>query len=168
MRSAMKSAVLAAATMLLMATSSRVQIAAQTNEAPDNLPPSDLTSGNPPSGNALSNPLTNNPLSNNALSSNAIIIGGEAQPPRTQRCIEVQIGADKTYHCLNQQLKQQSERVNPASPNVPPLDATSPDVKLGIVNIPAVKEQYGRNFGVSAFPYRPPPLVYTSPLGAHR
>ena len=45
--------------------------------------------------------------------------------------------------------------------NTPPIDAKSQDLKVGVVNIPAVQQQYGRNFGVSAFPYRPPTPVYT-------
>jgi hypothetical protein len=38
---------------------------------------------------------------------------------------------------------------------------------VGIVNVPAVQQQYGQNFGHSVIPYWPPPPVFTSPLG-HR
>jgi len=31
--------------------------------------------------------------------------------------------------------------------------------------MPAVQQQYGRNFGVSAIPYRPAPPVFNSPIG---
>lgn len=46
------------------------------------------------------------------------------------------------------------------------IDARSSDLKKGVVNLPAVQQQYGKNFGRSVIPYRPgPPPVYTSPLG---
>ncbi|WP_213737870.1 hypothetical protein [Bradyrhizobium sp. dw_411] len=68
---------------------------------------------------------------------------------------------------LNQQLKRKVDETNP-SVNSPPLDARSPDTKIGVINIPGVQQQYGKNFGHSVVPYRPPPLVYTSPLGPRR
>ncbi|GKQ53279.1 hypothetical protein [Bradyrhizobium sp. Ce-3] len=69
--------------------------------------------------------------------------------------------------CINERLKKQVDQVNPPVTNTPPIDAKSQDLKVGVVNIPAVQQQYGRNFGVSAFPYRPAAPVYTSPVG-HR
>lgn len=79
-------------------------------------------------------------------------IGGDV--PGHESCVEVEIGTAKAYDCLNTRLKQQAERVKPV-PNIPPIDAKSPDIELGIVNMPAVRQQYGRNFGVSVYPYRP-------------
>ncbi|MGY3693579.1 hypothetical protein ACVIGA_003659 [Bradyrhizobium sp. USDA 3240] len=67
--------------------------------------------------------------------------------------------------CINERLKKQVDQVNPPVTNTPPIDAKSQDLKVGVVNIPAVQQQYGRNFGVSAFPYRPAAPVYTSPVG---
>src|SRR5260370_22981795 len=32
----------------------------------------------------------------------------------------------------------------------------------GVGDVPAVQQQYGRNFSVSVIPYRSPPLIYTS------
>jgi len=49
--------------------------------------------------------------------------------------------------------------------NQPPIDARSPDTKVGVVNIPGVQQQYGGNFGLSVVPYRPPPLIYAPSLG---
>ncbi len=66
---------------------------------------------------------------------------------------------------LNRQLKRKVDETNPVL-NTPPLDARSPDTKIGIVNIPGVQQQYGKNFGNSVIPYRPPAPVY-APLG-HR
>ena len=63
--------------------------------------------------------------------------------------------------CINERLKKQVDQVNPPVTNTPPIDAKSQDLKVGVVNVPAVQQQYGRNFGVSAFPYRPPAPVYS-------
>jgi hypothetical protein len=94
-----------------------------------------------------------------------IIIGGSAPEAvvAPQRCIDVQIGTDHAYGCLNFRLRQQVDRINPSA-NVPPVDARSPDIRVGIVNMHAVQQQYGRNFGVSVFPQRPTPPVFTTPL----
>jgi hypothetical protein len=51
--------------------------------------------------------------------------------------------------------------------NVAPLDARSGDTKVGVINIPGVQQQYGRNFGISVFPYRPASPTFTSPIGRH-
>ncbi|QUS42279.1 hypothetical protein RPMA_06060 [Tardiphaga alba] len=72
-----------------------------------------------------------------------------------QRCVDVEAGGARSYGCLNETLKRDVDKVNP-SLNLPPLDARSSDTKLGIVNIPAVQQQYGQNFGRSIVPFRPP------------
>lgn len=76
-------------------------------------------------------------------------------------------GGDTSFKELNQKLKRKVDEINPTGNN-PPLDAGSPDTKIGVVNIPGVQQQYGKNFGNSVVPYRPPPLVYTSPVGPRR
>jgi hypothetical protein len=81
---------------------------------------------------------------------------------RFERCVDVVIGSETSFGCLNERLKQQVNRVNPPA-ITPPIDAKSPDVKVGVVNVPAVQEQFGKNFGVSAFPFRPPPLIFSTP-----
>jgi len=100
-----------------------------------------------------------------------VTIGSE-RPPLTvhqyQRCVDVEIGGDQSISCLNEQLKRQVDQVNPAPGNIPPLDAKSQDLKVGVVNTSAVKQQYGKNYGISAFPFRPPPLVYSTPMGPRR
>jgi len=80
---------------------------------------------------------------------------------------DVKGGDDHAFERLNQQLKRKVDETNPIGNN-PPLDANSPDPKTGVVNIPGVQQQYGKNFGNSVVPYRPPPPVYTSPLGRGR
>jgi hypothetical protein len=82
------------------------------------------------------------------------------------RCGTATAGGDQSFGCLNEALKRQVDQINPVL-NAPPIDAKSQDLKVGTVNIPAVQQQYGQNFGHSVIPYRPPPLVFTSPLG-HR
>ena len=57
--------------------------------------------------------------------------------------------------------------MNPPVTNTPPIDAKSPDIRVGVVNVPGVQQQYGCDFGVSVYPYRPAAPVYSSPLG-HR
>jgi hypothetical protein len=88
------------------------------------------------------------------------IIGGSQPPaPTFERCVDVQIAGDSALGCLNQKLKREVERVNP-SINLPPIDARSPDVRVGNVNEAAVRQQYGSNYGRSAIPFRPPsPLL---------
>lgn len=72
--------------------------------------------------------------------------------------------SDRSFKRLNEQLKRQVDETNPVG-NDPPLDARSPDTKTGVVNIPGVQQQYGKNFGNSVIPYRPAAPVYTVPLG---
>lgn len=84
-----------------------------------------------------------------------------------ERCGDAAGSAGQSLGCINERLKRQVDSVNPPVTNTPPIDAKSQDLKVGVVNVPAVQQQYGRNFGVSAFPYRPPAPVYTSPVG-HR
>jgi hypothetical protein len=98
-----------------------------------------------------------------------IMIGGEA-PARgaPQRCVDVEIGGERTpFGCLNQWLRRQVDQTNPNRISAP-LDASSQDIKTGLVNTSAVRQQYGRNYGISAVPYRPPPVVYNAPLGPPR
>ena len=84
-----------------------------------------------------------------------IIGGGQPPAPTFERCVDVEIGGDNAFGCLNQKLKREVERTNP-SINLPPIDARSPDVRVGNVNEAAVRQQYGSNYGRSVFPFRPP------------
>ena len=95
------------------------------------------------------------------LNTTEVIIGGEQIP--TQRCVAVQIGQSKGFDCLNAKLRRDVEQVSPQL-NLPPIDARSSDIKTGVINIPGVQQQYGRNFGVSAVPYRLPAPIYPGPL----
>lgn len=91
-----------------------------------------------------------------------LIIGGQPAPTRTfERCVDVEIGGARSYGCLNETLRRDVDKVAP-SLNLPPVDARSSDTKLGIVNIPAVQQQYGSNFGRSVVPFRMPQPVFGS------
>lgn len=86
---------------------------------------------------------------------------------RKQPCVDSQADGNRSYNCLNQKLRREVDRVNP-SVNLPPVDARSPDIRVGVVNMPAVKQQYGRNYGISVIPYRPGAPVFTAPMPPRR
>lgn len=89
-----------------------------------------------------------------------LIIGGQPAPSRTfERCVDVEIGGARSYGCLNETLRRDVDKVAP-SLNLPPIDARSSDTRLGIVNIPAIQQQYGSNFGRSVVPFRMPQPVF--------
>lgn len=91
------------------------------------------------------------------------IIGGRpTAEPTFDRCVDVQIGTERAFGCLNQKLRREVDRVNP-SINLPPVDARSPDVRVGNVNEAAVRQQYGSNYGRSVIPFRPPVPTYVLP-----
>jgi hypothetical protein len=95
--------------------------------------------------------------------------GKKGAPPDgtvQERCVDVTAGGERSFGCVNEQLKRKVDSVNPTL-NIAPIDARSPDTKTGVVNIPGVTQQYGKNFGKSAVPFRPPPPVFTSPLARH-
>jgi len=77
-------------------------------------------------------------------------------------CGSIQPGSTQSFDCVNRHLQQQVNGVNPGTPTAP-LNASSTDIKVGTVNMSAVKQQYGQNFGVSVTPYRPT-LTYGAPL----
>lgn len=81
------------------------------------------------------------------------------------RCADAKNQADSSIGCLNERLRHKVDEVNPVY-NTPPIDAKSSDLKVGTVNIPAVQQQYGKNFGHSVVPYRPT-VTYPSGLGRH-
>jgi hypothetical protein len=108
-----------------------------------------------------------------------ITVSPPPQPPKINDQLDHKDGGDgksgagakgddsHSFERLNQQLKRKVDETNPVG-NDPPLDARSPDTKTGVVNIPGVQQQYGKNFGNSVYPYRPAAPVYTSPLGPRR
>jgi hypothetical protein len=93
--------------------------------------------------------------------------GKKVPPQNSESCgTAASGGSSQSLNCLNQQLKQKVDEVNPASVGAP-LNAASPDTKIGIQNLPAVQQQFGPNYGRSVVPYRPAAPVYGTPLGGH-
>lgn len=90
------------------------------------------------------------------------IIGGGPAGSTVQRCVDVQIGGDSAFGCLNEKLRREVDKVNP-SLNLPPIDARSSDVRVGNANEAAIRQQYGSNYGRSATPFRPPPISNVLP-----
>jgi hypothetical protein len=91
------------------------------------------------------------------------IIGGGPSPASTfERCVDVEIGSASAYGCINQKFRREVDRVSP-SLNLPPIDARSPDVRVGNVNEAAVRQQYGSNYGRSVIPFRPPAPLFVPP-----
>lgn len=89
------------------------------------------------------------------------LIGGQPAPPATfERCVDVEVGGERSFGCLNQRLRREVDRANP-SLNLPPLDARSPDIRVGNANEAAIRQQYGSNYGKSVIPFRPPVPTYT-------
>jgi hypothetical protein len=90
------------------------------------------------------------------------IIGGKPTGSTIQRCVDVQIGGDSAFGCLNEQLRREVDKVNPTL-NLPPIDARSSDVRVGNANEAAIRQQYGSNYGRSATPFRPPAISNVLP-----
>jgi hypothetical protein len=97
--------------------------------------------------------------------SKSVTLGASPESSSTS-CVEVQIGNEHapTLDCLNQRLKAEVSRVQPAM-NIPPVDATSPAVKVGGFNQTAMSQQFGQNWGKSVIPFRPAAPVYATPFG---
>jgi hypothetical protein len=108
-----------------------------------------------------------------------VIVRSPQQPPKIKDQLDhkdvddgkggtgAKSGDNHALDRLNEQLKRKVDETNPVGNN-PPLDARSPDTKTGVINIPGVQQQYGKNFGNSVHPYRPGTPVSTSPLGPRR
>jgi hypothetical protein len=140
---------LAATWAMMLAAASAAMVAAVRAEEPKLLP--EITIGGTPPGPPV------------ADKDNGKDGGGK----RFERCVDVTIGNDTSLGCVNEQLKRKVDEVNPPVLNIPPIDAKSSDLKVGTVNIPGVQQQYGKNFGHSVVPFRPPPVSF-APLGGRR
>jgi hypothetical protein len=88
------------------------------------------------------------------------------RPAPTNDCSKIPAGSKQNLDCLNRKLKQDVDHISPPSIDVP-ASAASPDTKIGIVNLPAVQQQYGQNYGHSVIPFRPPAPSFGTPLGHH-
>ena len=136
---------------------SMVAIAAQAEEGTQ-LPPTNVLAA-PPTGAAGAS---------TGAGAAAAGAGAATGGPVNQRCVDVTVGGERSFGCINQLLKKKVDQTNPPTMITPPIDAKSSDLKTGVVNIPGVQQQYGQNFGKSAVPYRPPPAVFGSPIAPRR
>lgn len=78
-------------------------------------------------------------------------------------CVDVQIGADRSYACLNDALARFSEQQHRV-PRPQGLTHTSPAPAVGAYNQAATREHLGNAFGRSAYPQRPPVPNWVNPL----
>jgi hypothetical protein len=85
--------------------------------------------------------------------------GGDA----AQICVDVRIGQEPFFSCLNEQLRRLADQSHGPVAQ-PTVTATSPAPAVGTYNQAATRERMGTAFGVSAFPQRPPPPVFSNPL----
>jgi hypothetical protein len=107
---------------------------------------------------ALASPARADDTAGNAKTAETVVLGEtKAAPAATDdTCVEVEIGGEKAQRldCINRQLKQQVDQVQPVG-NVPPIDASSPAVRSHGFNETALQQQYGKNLGKSVIPFRP-------------
>ncbi len=93
----------------------------------------------------------------------AALLGRTALADSQQTCVDVRIGDQRSYTCLNEALARAALAahgvVNPGL-----LSATSEPQAIGAFDRTATAERMGNTFGHSAFAQRPPRPVYLSPL----
>jgi hypothetical protein len=78
-------------------------------------------------------------------------------------CVDVRIGTDAYYDCLNGELRNLVPRQRLSSRDTP-WPATQPANEVGTFSLPAIRERMGTGFGHSVVAQRPAPPVYPSPL----
>ncbi|UFZ03337.1 hypothetical protein LQG66_29540 [Bradyrhizobium ontarionense] len=93
------------------------------------------------------------------------VLGGRVATSgdKPERCADGASAQPRTLSCINESLRRKVDAVNPLG-NQAPIDARSSDLKVGTANVPAVRQQYGDNFGRSVVPYRPT-AVFPSGFG---
>jgi len=95
-----------------------------------------------------------------------IVLNG-SPAPAAKTCVQVEISGQSasSLNCLNQELQDQAQSAAGQGVPAAPFGAGSSSNQVGTFNQFGVAEQYGKNFGHSVIPYRPPPPVYGS--GVH-
>lgn len=93
------------------------------------------------------------------------ILAAEEPADSPRRCVDVQIGNDRSAYlnCLNDVLQRQVEHERSAPAIAAPIDAKSSSTQTGTFNEAAARQRMGNAFGVSSVPQRPTP-VFVSPL----
>lgn len=72
-----------------------------------------------------------------------------------ETCVDVTIGGDRSFSCLNASLERRARAAH-RSAVIAGLNAESPPTSLGLANETATRERMGGAFGHSAFVTRPP------------
>ncbi len=70
-----------------------------------------------------------------------------------------------SFDQLNRDLKRKVDETNPQRRLRRLWMRARRTPKIGVVNIPGVQQQYGKNFGHSVYPYRPSSPVFSPPIG---
>jgi hypothetical protein len=90
-----------------------------------------------------------------------------AQSGAATSCVDVRIGDERYYNCLNRQLESEIPQKRFSAGGDAPVDATMPAPAAGLYDQAATREQLGKNFGHSSVPQRPPAPNYPAPLATH-
>jgi hypothetical protein len=104
-----------------------------------------------------------------ALFFGSLLVAGPASFGQTpdqktpQSCVDVKIGSDRAYNCLNRELQRMVPGKRFSSQDAP-YSATSPAPEVGTFNQAATRERLGSAFGNSVVPQRPPAPVFTPSL----
>jgi hypothetical protein len=89
------------------------------------------------------------------------------KPEKSKICVDVRTGSAQQYDCLNQELQQNVPPRAPSAADLTTPNAGSPAPAVGTFNQSATQERLGNNFGKSAFPQRPAPPTFPTPLSPH-
>ncbi len=101
-----------------------------------------------------------------------VLVGASAVRPAVAQnaasgsCVDVHIGSDQAYSCLNRELRKLVPQSRASSADAP-INATSPAPEVGTYNQAATRHHLGSNFGISTLPQRPPPPIFSTPLIGH-
>ena len=88
---------------------------------------------------------------------------GSVTPGTTTSCVDVRIGNEQYYNCLNRQMGS-AVPYHRLSASNSPVNAGMPGPAAGLYDQAATREQLGTNFGKSSTPQRPPTPIYPAPL----
>lgn len=94
----------------------------------------------------------------------ALIAAGPASAQQASTCVDVQIGSDRHYACLNGLLRQSVPQPRASAADTPWSAATTPSYAVGGFNQQATRQMLGTNFGRSVVPQRPAESLPASPF----
>lgn len=92
-----------------------------------------------------------------------LLLGGaaRAEGQAASTCVDVRIGDDRYYDCLNRLLKESvpPQGGRPPGAELPSLSATSPPNQVGTVTQGATRQMLGTSYGTSLVPQRIAPDI---------